>query len=51
MKNALIGAALASLVFSVALNFAQYNGVLSSPQVVKLEPSDQEKLAAIYGGL
>ena len=51
MRNTINGAIYALLAVSIALNLAQYHGKLSSPQVVKLEASDDEKLAAIFGGM
>jgi hypothetical protein len=41
----------ALLLCSIALNLAQYSGKLASPQVVKLEQTDDQKLASIYGGM
>jgi hypothetical protein len=51
MKNIIFGACVASLVFSIGLNIAQYTGTLTSPKVVKLQQTDEQKLAEIYGGL
>ena len=51
MKNTFNGFLLAITICSIALNIAQYKGMLTSPQVVKLEQTDQEKLASIYGGM
>ncbi len=46
----LTGFLLAITICSIALNIAQYNGTLTSPTLVKLEQTDDQKLASIYGG-
>lgn len=50
MKNILLGATLALLACSAALNIAQYTGKLASPTMVQLQQTDEQKLASIYGG-
>jgi hypothetical protein len=47
MKHYIIGFISAALIASVALNIAQYRGVLSSPQMVHLQPSEADQLASI----
>lgn len=51
MKPFTTGFTLAIAIASIALNIAQYKGILSAPRMVVLEQTDAEKLASIYGGL
>lgn len=51
MKQFLTGFLAAALIASISLNVAQYKGTLASPQVVKLEETDQQKLAGILEGM
>lgn len=51
MKNFIFGAIVTALLVSVSMNIAQYTGKLGSPQAFTVVPTDDQKLAAIYGGM
>lgn len=48
MKEHFTGFLIALTVCSIALNVAQYCGVLNAPALVKLEQTDEQKLASIF---
>lgn len=50
MLRYLLGFVSAALIASISLNIAQYSGVLSSPQMVMMQPTDEQVLASVLGG-
>lgn len=51
MKNILLGFTIAMLLCSIALNVAQYTGTLNAPMLAKIQPTEEQELASVLGGL
>lgn len=50
MRTYLNGFIFAITLCSIALNIAQYNGVLNSPMLAKIQPTEQQETASAFGG-
>ncbi len=46
----LTGFLLAITICSIALNVAQYRGVLNAPVLVKIQQTDDQKVAGVFNG-
>jgi len=49
-KTFLLGFIAAAFIMSLTVNFLFYRGILQSPPAKEVEQTDDQKLAAIYGG-